>query len=58
VGRPERRGTLSPGQIVKLAAIDVYFLDALYYFTHFVDVSRYAVADTCPMCGKQFYPVS
>jgi hypothetical protein len=50
-------GKPTPDKITRLAAIDVYFLDALYYFTHFVDVAQHAVADECPACGKHFFPV-
>jgi hypothetical protein len=44
-------------KMVQLAAIDIYFLDALYFFTHFVDVATHAPADECPACGKPFFPV-
>jgi hypothetical protein len=47
----------TPARLAELPAIDIYFLDALYYLTHFVDVSPYAVADECPACGQPFFPV-
>ena len=57
VSKFDRGGKPTPERIAQLAAIDVYFLDALYFFTHFVDVARYTPADECPTCGKSFIPV-
>jgi hypothetical protein len=51
-GKPPKLGDLAD-----VLAVDVYFLDALYYLTHFVDVSGHASPDDCPACGRQFYPV-
>ncbi|RPI49665.1 MAG: hypothetical protein EHM55_23245 [Acidobacteria bacterium] len=43
--------------LAALLAVDVYFLDALYHLSHFADLARHAPADTCPACGRSFYPV-
>jgi hypothetical protein len=55
--RFETGGKADPARLAGLPAIDIYFLDALYYLTHFVDVTPNAVADACPVCRLSFFPV-
>lgn len=50
-------GRPTPALVSELAVFDVYFLDALYFLTHFVNIAQHAVADECPSCGKRFFPV-
>lgn len=47
----------SPGLIVELPVFDVYFLDALYFLTHFVGVSAHFFSDECPRCNGRFFSV-
>ena len=48
----------TPELFERLAAVDVYFLDALYWYTHHVDVPDHAPPRTCPICATRFLPVS
>jgi hypothetical protein len=48
----------TPETFEQLAAVDVYFLDALYWYTHVVDVPDHAPPRTCSHCGARFLPVT
>jgi hypothetical protein len=49
---------VTPEALEELPAVDLYFLDALYWYTHCVDVPAHAPPRTCPKCGRAFLPVS
>jgi hypothetical protein len=57
IERLDPGGRPTPEKIARMPVIDVYFLDALYFLTHFADVPEHAIADTCPSCQGQFFPV-
>lgn len=57
IERLDPGGRPTPEKIVRMPVIDVYFLDALYFLAHFADVPDDAIADTCPACQGQFFPV-
>ena len=50
--------TATPELLVRMAAVDVYFLDALYWYTHLAGVPDHAPPRTCARCGAQFLPVA
>ena len=49
---------VTPKVLEALPAVDIYFLDALYWYTHYVDVAPHTPPRTCPQCGGRFLPVA